>query len=139
MRTIESIYWFGVGLLTGKKTSFNIGQWDPYYSTQDIPATDALSKVLEHMESENLETISGTTSILIAPGYSFHVTKGLITNFHQPDSTLLLLVAAFIGPDWKKVYNHALENEYRFLSYGDSSILFRSEFNQVTSLPAAGR
>jgi S-adenosylmethionine:tRNA ribosyltransferase-isomerase len=78
------------------------------------------------MQKNKLEVLSGTTSVLIAPGYRFHVVSGLITNFHQPNSTLLLLIAAFVGGDWKKIYDHALLNDYRFLSYGDSSILFRS-------------
>ena len=74
------------------------------------------------MEKNNLSEISGTTQLMIVPGYKYRIIKGMITNFHQPQSTLLLLVAAFIGDDWKKVYNYALENDFRFLSYGDSCL-----------------
>ena len=126
MRTVESLYWFGVKLLTGGDERFQIEQWDPYSLEQNIAAADALQAILDFMQKNKLEVLSGTTSVLIAPGYRFHVVSGLITNFHQPNSTLLLLIAAFVGGDWKKIYDHALLNDYRFLSYGDSSILFRS-------------
>ncbi len=76
------------------------------------------------MENENLDSISGETSIMIMPGYTFKVSEALITNFHQPGSTLMLLVAAFVGSDWKKIYDEALKNDYRFLSFGDSSLIF---------------
>jgi len=103
-----------------------VGQWEPYESTKNsLSAIEALTKITEWMQERNLSVLSGYTRILIAPGYDFKIVSGLITNFHQPESTLLLLVSAFIGEDWRKVYKHALENSYRFLSYGDSSILFR--------------
>lgn len=125
LRTIESIYWYGVRLLTKGDAPFKIAQWDPYELEQHVSATDAFEAVIHHMTKNNLEVLSGSTALLIAPGYRFQTVKGLITNFHQPDSTLLLLVAAFIGPDWRRIYDHALAHEYRFLSYGDSSVLFR--------------
>ena len=112
-------------LLTKGDASFKVAQWDPYELEQHVSAPDAFGAVIHHMTKNNLEVLSGSTELLIAPGYRFQTVKGLITNFHQPDSTLLLLVAAFIGPDWRRIYDHALANEYRFLSYGDSSVLFR--------------
>lgn len=126
MRTVESLYWYGVRLLSGGDERFQIEQWEPYSLEQNIAASDAFQAVLNLLRKNNLEVLSGSTSILIAPGYRFHTIGGLITNFHQPNSTLLLLIAAFVGNDWKKIYDHALLNNYRFLSYGDSSVLFRS-------------
>lgn len=126
MRTVESLYWYGVKLLTANNDRFEIGQWDPYSLEQHITAADAFRAALNYMEQHNMTVLSGSTSILIAPGYRFHTIDGIITNFHQPNSTLLLLIAAFTGDDWKKIYNHALLNGYRFLSYGDSSMLIRS-------------
>jgi len=124
MRTLESLYWYGVKLLTNPKTEFIIKQNDPYEERSSLPSTEeSLKCILQHMEKESFENIIGHTSIYILPGYSFKVCKGLITNFHQPGSTLMLLVAALVGNDWKKIYDAALENNYRFLSYGDSSLL----------------
>ena len=131
LRTIESIYWFGVKMieqlntpLTNSEMKFEINQWEPYQLNQNIDPKDSLSAVINYMKQNNLEFISGNTQILIVPGYSFKLAKAIITNFHQPNSTLLLLIAALIGNDWKKIYDHALSNEYRFLSFGDSSLLF---------------
>jgi S-adenosylmethionine:tRNA ribosyltransferase-isomerase len=123
MRTIESIYWFGVKLSQQPNTDFVIAQEDPYIGNVTMSKREALTRVLDHMEKHNSETLIGETSIFIKPGYSFRVCDALVTNFHQPGSTLILLVAAFIGSDWKRVYNEALNNSYRFLSYGDSSLL----------------
>ena len=127
LRTLESTYWFGVQLLLTSKTTFHIDKLAPYtYQSQDLPSVNkAIKQVLEFMNSNDLNTIKGDTEIFIMPGYQFKVCQGLITNFHQPGSTLILLVAAFVGPDWQKIYNSALTNEYRFLSYGDSTILLR--------------
>jgi S-adenosylmethionine:tRNA ribosyltransferase-isomerase len=123
MRTLESLYWFGVRLINGNEV-FTIQKLEPYQEYTHLPSRkNAFEAILEWMEQHNLNQIIGTTEIFIFPGYKFKVCDGLITNFHQPGSTLILLVAAFIGPDWKKLYNQALENEYRFLSYGDSSLL----------------
>lgn len=123
MRTLESIYWYGVKLLKDGNASFEIGQEDPYNMNETPDAIAAISKVLEVMETQQTDKLIGETSIFIRPGYGFKICKGLITNFHQPGSTLMLLVAALIGKDWKRVYDEALGNEYRFLSYGDSSLL----------------
>jgi S-adenosylmethionine:tRNA ribosyltransferase-isomerase len=124
MRTLESLYWFGARLLQDGQASFYIRQEDPYQLQHHPASHQALTAVLNYMDRQQLETLIGETSIYIMPGYDFKVCKALITNFHQPGSTLILLVAAFAGPDWKKIYEEALANNYRFLSYGDSSILF---------------
>ncbi|MDQ2658236.1 MAG: S-adenosylmethionine:tRNA ribosyltransferase-isomerase [Bacteroidota bacterium] len=123
MRTLESLYWYGVKLLKDPLSKFIIGQRDPYTISHPPSTMDALGAVGEHMKTHGLREIVGETSIFIHPGYSFKVCNGLITNFHQPASTLILLVAAFIGEDWRIVYDEALKNNYRFLSYGDSSLL----------------
>ena len=123
LRTLESLYWYGVKLIQDPTSAFRISQQDPY-TQNELPATgSALSAVLKHMDEGGQNSITGETSIYIVPGYKFRVCHSLITNFHQPGSTLILLVAAFIGEDWKKVYEEALSNGYRFLSYGDSSLL----------------
>jgi S-adenosylmethionine:tRNA ribosyltransferase-isomerase len=124
MRTLESLYWFGVKLLRDQEASFVILQEDPYV-VQELPTSGtALQAVLDYMDRKQIETLIGETSIFIMPGYKFRICKALITNFHQPGSTLILLVAAFVGDDWRKIYGEAMANDYRFLSYGDSSILF---------------
>jgi S-adenosylmethionine:tRNA ribosyltransferase-isomerase len=123
MRTLESLYWFGVKLTVDRKASFTIYQTDPYQLPDSIEATSALQAILDHMDLNRLTSITGSTSIFIYPGYRFRLCHGLITNFHQPGSTLILLVAAFIGPRWRNVYAEAISREYRFLSYGDSSLL----------------
>jgi S-adenosylmethionine:tRNA ribosyltransferase-isomerase len=123
MRTLESLYWFGVRLMNGNEV-FVIQKLEPYQDYESLPSRkSAFEAILSWMELNNLNQIIGTTEIFIFPGYEFRVCDGLITNFHQPGSTLILLVAAFIGADWKKLYDQALENNYRFLSYGDSSLL----------------
>ena len=101
-------------------------QWDPYELPQHFAPIKAIEAVIMHIVDYNKQELDGTTQLLIAPGYNFKITNALVTNFHQPGSTLLLLVAAFIGNDWQKVYNHALTNDYRFLSFGESSLLFRN-------------
>jgi S-adenosylmethionine:tRNA ribosyltransferase-isomerase len=123
LRTLESLYWFGVKLLHDKHALFEIPQELPYETTGDISAEEALRRVLEQLENQNISELAGHTSLYIVPGYRFRVVQGLITNFHQPGSSLLVLISAFLGPSWKKVYRHALERNYRFLSYGDSSLL----------------
>jgi S-adenosylmethionine:tRNA ribosyltransferase-isomerase len=125
MRTLESLFWFGAKLSVEPNTEFRIAQYDPYEFKGTIPSRkEAFMQVLAYMKSKNSDTLIGETSIFIIPGYTFRVCQALITNFHQPGSTLILLVAAFTGNDWKKIYREALENNYRFLSYGDSSLLF---------------
>jgi S-adenosylmethionine:tRNA ribosyltransferase-isomerase len=126
LRTLESLYWYGVKLKENPDLSFQIFQEDPYRLPSHYTKQQALESVLQAMEAKAVDYLTGETSIYIMPGYSFKLADGLITNFHQPGSTLILLVAAFVGPDWRNIYNQALENNYRFLSYGDSSILFKT-------------
>ena len=123
MRTLESLYWFGVRLMKGNQ-QFAIEKLEPYESKVETPRKEAFEAILKWMDEHELNQIIGNTEIFIFPGYQFRVCDGLITNFHQPGSTLILLVAAFIGEDWRKVYHEADVNDYRFLSYGDSSFLF---------------
>ncbi len=123
MRTLESLYWYGIRLINNKKEFF-VDKNDPY-SLQAVDRNKALEAVLKHMNSLGLETIGGHTEIFIYPGYNFQICDGLVTNYHLPGSTLILLVASFIRDDWRKVYQSALKNNYRFLSYGDSSLLLR--------------
>tara|TARA_R110000796_G_scaffold71409_4_gene162099 strand:+ start:18123 stop:19334 length:1212 start_codon:yes stop_codon:yes gene_type:complete len=122
MRTLESLYWFGVRLINGNE-DFSIQKLEPYQSKHEASRSEAFSAILKWMDKNELSQVIGTTEIFIFPGYQFRVCDGLITNFHQPGSTLILLVAAFIGEDWRKVYQEAHTNDYRFLSYGDSSFL----------------
>lgn len=127
LRTLETLYWIGVKLLTGitpADSEYAVGQWEPYDLPQSYTAHDALSALAEWMMNNNMSELVTRTQILIAPGYKIRVVKGLVTNFHQPQSTLLLLVAAAIGDDWRKMYDYALRHNYRFLSYGDGSLLW---------------
>jgi S-adenosylmethionine:tRNA ribosyltransferase-isomerase len=130
LRTIESLYWIGVKLKKENKqstinTHAGLSQWEAYDELpQDIPATIALQSLLEWMRKNKLGRLMTKTQIIIVPGYKAKVVTGLVTNFHQPGSTLLLLVAALIGEDWKRVYDYALTNQFRFLSYGDGSLLW---------------
>lgn len=124
MRTLESLYWYGCKLFSDPSTAFKINKSDPYQRKGKMPSKEqAFKSILSKMESEKINELQGETEIFIYPGYQFKVCSGLFTNFHMPGSTLILLVASFIGDDWRKVYNSALENEYRFLSYGDTSLL----------------
>lgn len=125
LRTLESLYWLGVKAYNGKlEAPFFISQWEPYNLTQ-IPLKESLKALLTYLNTRNINVISASTQIMIVPGYQIMTADALITNFHQPKSTLLLLVSAFIGEDWRKVYQYAMENNFRFLSYGDSSLLFK--------------
>ena len=125
LRTMESLYWMGCKLIENKNlTDVSLEQWDAYKTYhRQYTKKEALNAIIDWLEKRNETKLITTTQLMITPGYSFKAANGLITNFHQPKSTLLLLVAAFIGADWKKVYDHALANDYRFLSYGDSSLL----------------
>jgi S-adenosylmethionine:tRNA ribosyltransferase-isomerase len=129
MRTIESLYWLGVKIILNseiKLSALQVFQWDPYsIDTTNISSTDALTSLLHWMQKNETELLITKTQIIIAPGYTFRIAQSLITNFHQPQSTLLLLVSALIGDDWKKVYQYAMEHEFRFLSYGDGCFLRR--------------
>lgn len=128
LRTIESLYWMGVKALLNPNATIDlleVQQWDAYdLPLQNASAKDALQALLNWMEQQQLKKIICHTQVLIAPGYKARVAAAILTNFHQPSSTLLLLVAALIGEDWRKVYNYALDNDYRFLSYGDGSLLW---------------
>jgi len=125
IRSLESAYWFGLQLHHEETEEFHIQKLYPYENGfQDLPSRKkCFQAILNFMEKRNQESLHGDTEIFIFPGYEFQVVDGLITNFHQPESTLILLIAAFIGENWHQVYEHALKNDYRFLSYGDSSIL----------------
>jgi S-adenosylmethionine:tRNA ribosyltransferase-isomerase len=128
LRTLESIYWAGVQILEKRHSGngrFIVSQWEHLKDSPDITAEASLEAVAQYMIRNNIECLNGSTSLIIVPGYRFRMIEGLITNFHQPRSTLLLLVSAWAGNDWKKIYGYALENNFRFLSYGDSSLLFK--------------
>ncbi|MCF0042073.1 S-adenosylmethionine:tRNA ribosyltransferase-isomerase [Dyadobacter fanqingshengii] len=129
LRSLESLYWFGVKLFREETSSFFIEKLYPYpFEENELPsAAEALEAILIFMESQDLDHIVGETEIFIFPGYTFRLCKAIITNYHQPGSTLILLVAAFIGQDWKRIYSEALLKDYRFLSYGDSSLLWRKD------------
>ena len=127
LRTLESLYWIGLKLTKNIPVNFSgiaINQWDAYDMDADVSPQDALQAILTYLQQQKLQKLVTRTCILIAQGYCFKFTHALITNFHQPQSTLLLLVAALIGPNWQKVYAHALQHNYRFLSYGDGSLLY---------------
>jgi S-adenosylmethionine:tRNA ribosyltransferase-isomerase len=131
LRTIESLYWIGVKILHNPSLQhLNITQWEVYEElsgNEKITAKEALQALLNWLHKNNLTRLFTQTQILIAPGYQFKIVNALVTNFHQPQSTLLLLVAAAVGNDWRKIYDYALQNEFRFLSYGDGSLLFIAE------------
>lgn len=123
MRSLESLYWYGVKLQHDTGASFYISQQDAYTLEASLSLESSLRNILRKMDDEKMDILTGETAIYIMPGYNFKVCQGLITNFHQPGSTLILLVAAFVGDDWRTIYKAALANNYRFLSYGDSSLL----------------
>jgi len=128
VRTLESLYWLGVKILrnpTGFSSDLSLSQWEPYDSESKVTVAESLAALMDHIKDRNLPYLHASTSIIIIPGYQFRMVNGIITNFHQPGSTLLLLVSAWIGKEWKKVYKFALENDFRFLSYGDCSLLIR--------------
>ncbi|MCU4176115.1 S-adenosylmethionine:tRNA ribosyltransferase-isomerase [Carboxylicivirga sp. N1Y90] len=123
VRTLESLYWYGVRLLNKLDISEGIQQWDPYNLPSNTSKKDALTALLAFMETNKILHLAGKTAIIIVPGYEFRMIDGLVTNFHQPQSTLLLLISAIVGDKWKDIYQYAMDNEFRFLSYGDSSLL----------------
>jgi S-adenosylmethionine:tRNA ribosyltransferase-isomerase len=127
LRALESLYWIGAKLALNLPDPFHIGQFEPYQMEKTVSVKHSLEILLKYLNSNDLEQAPASTSIMIFPGYSFHLANRLVTNFHQPQSTLLLLVAAFVGEEqWKNIYDYALNHDFRFLSYGDSSLLFRS-------------
>lgn len=130
VRTLESLYYIGYKMLQlpdAEEQHWHVEQWEPYQmqvAPDDAPTTmEALQAIANYMQRNALTSLHGSTQIIIAPGYNYHIVKMLITNFHQPQSTLLLLVSAFVHGDWRNIYDYALQHEFRFLSYGDSSLL----------------
>jgi len=127
LRSLESIYWMGVKLIENPKLTLKdieLQQWEAYTLAQDVPFPDAIQAVLEQLKHEKSDQFLTKTSLMIKPGYRIRSVDAILTNFHQPRSTLLLLIHAFVGSSWKDIYNYALSNEYRFLSYGDGSLLW---------------
>ena len=129
VRTLESLYWLGLRAMRGEE-EMHVGQWEPYETELSTPLSSRegagvgpLQALLSYMDAHELDTLHASTQIIIVPGYKYKIVERMITNFHQPQSTLLLLVSAFIGDDWHRVYDYALSHQFRFLSYGDSSIL----------------
>ena len=125
VRTLESLYYIGVGCIENGCPA-DVDQWAPYARDYDFSIAEALDALIAYMEERQMQSIQIGTRIIIVPGYQFKVVNVLVTNFHQPQSTLLLLISAFVKGDWHKIYDFALANDFRFLSYGDSSVLFRS-------------
>ena len=126
VRTLESLYYMGCKLAQNPDLSeqqLHVNQWEPYETTPTLTAVEALQNVLDYLVRNDLPVLHSSTQIIIAPGYEYKIVKILVTNFHQPQSTLLLLVSAFVKGDWRKIYDYALSHDFRFLSYGDSSIL----------------
>ena len=126
VRTLESLYFLGEKVSENpaiEESELCVGQWEPYNREHTLSTVEALTALLQWLDAKGLDRVHSHTRIMIAPGYTFRIVKAIVTNFHQPKSTLLLLVSAFIGGNWRKVYDFALENGFRFLSYGDSSLL----------------
>ncbi len=124
VRSVESLYWIGVQLEEKRFNPFHpeVKQWEPYESNSTISTEKALQNIIYFLVENGENSIRFSTQIIILPGYKFKLISGMFTNFHQPQSTLLLLISAFLGNDWKKVYDYALKNDFRFLSYGDSNL-----------------
>jgi len=130
LRALESLYWAGIKVRMNPGIDpffFHLDQWEPYRFKGELKPEESLEVLLEWMDKKNMNKFSGSTKLFIFPGYRFMFPDILLTNFHLPGSTLLMLVAAWTGPDWKKIYQYALENNFRFLSYGDTSLLFRKD------------
>lgn len=128
VRTLESLYYIGITLLENPDADENelrVKQWAPYEKEHSTSTKDALQAIIDYIDKQGLDKYIGSTQIMIAPSFKFRIIKGMITNFHQPQSTLLLLVSAFVDGNWNEIYDYALSHDYRFLSYGDSSLLLR--------------
>ncbi len=126
VRTLESLYYIGVRLADNPDATeeqLHIDQWEPYDTKPGLAPVDAIRNIVDYLDRNGLSSLHGSTQIIIAPGYDYKIVKMLVTNFHQPQSTLLLLVSAFVNGDWRKIYEYALSHDFRFLSYGDSSLL----------------
>ncbi|MDY3782737.1 MAG: S-adenosylmethionine:tRNA ribosyltransferase-isomerase [Candidatus Cryptobacteroides sp.] len=130
VRTLESLYYAGVSCIE-KGVPEDIAQWSPYEREYQYSTAEALDALIAYLDRESLDSLSLGTRIIIVPGFTFRIVDALVTNFHQSESTLILLVSAFVGGDWRTIYDHALGNGYRFLSYGDSSLLFRPDSAQT--------
>lgn len=126
VRTLESLYYMGLKILANPdltEDQLHVSQWEPYETSNAATAVAALNALASWMDAHHLEVLHASTQIIICPGYDYKIVRMLVTNFHQPQSTLLLLVSAFVGGDWRKIYDYALSHDFRFLSYGDSSLL----------------
>ena len=126
VRTLESLYYMGLKVLANPdltEDQLHVSQWEPYETSNAATAVAALNALASWMDAHHLEVLHTSTQIIICPGYDYKIVRMLVTNFHQPQSTLLLLVSAFVGGDWRKIYDYALSHDFRFLSYGDSSLL----------------
>ncbi len=129
-RTLESAYWIGVQLLRNEwspNQSIAVSQWYPYKNSDDFTPLRVLEALLAYFKNRKINRLITRTQLIIAPGYNFKLLHALITNFHQPASTLLLMISALVGEDWRKIYDYALQHDFRFLSYGDGSLLWKSE------------
>jgi S-adenosylmethionine:tRNA ribosyltransferase-isomerase len=130
MRTLESLYFIGSRLFNvaqGDSELVKVAQFEPYEREYTLSTQEALQAIVDYLDKTGQSVLHAETQIMIKPGYTFHVVDQLITNFHQPKSTLLLLVSAFVGGDWHRIYDYALSHDFRFLSYGDSSILYKNQ------------
>ena len=126
VRTLESLYYMGLKVIANPNLTedqLHVSQWEPYETSHAETAVAALEALASWMDARGLEVLHSSTQIIICPGYDYKIVRMLVTNFHQPQSTLLLLVSAFVGGDWRKIYDYALAHDFRFLSYGDSSLL----------------
>jgi S-adenosylmethionine:tRNA ribosyltransferase-isomerase len=125
VRTLESLYWLGVNLIKDPENNsvLHVGQWDPYHEISNVSLNESFGALLSYMKKKGTGFLNGSTTIMIVPGYKFRVINRMVTNFHQPGSTLLLLVSAYTGDNWKAIYRYAINGGFRFLSFGDSSLL----------------
>lgn len=129
LRTLESLYWIGVKCLEKQPLNWEdvgLTQWEAYELPQQVSVRDAITALIHELKSKGMDRLITKTQLLIGPGYAIRTAAGILTNFHQPQSTLLLLIHAFLGESWKTIYEHALKNDYRFLSFGDGSLLWKN-------------
>ncbi|MDP2888790.1 MAG: S-adenosylmethionine:tRNA ribosyltransferase-isomerase, partial [Bacteroidota bacterium] len=131
VRTLESIYWLGIQVINNpeiKLDELKVSQWEAYQEKENnIQYKETLNALIGLLDTHQTDFLSASTQIIIAQGYQFRIVDGMITNFHQPQSTLLLLISAYLGNEWRTIYEHALANNYRFLSYGDSNLYLKSQ------------
>ena len=136
VRTLESLYYIGVSCIE-KGMPCDVGQWDPYSRDYEYSTEESIKAIISYLKENGLDELKLGTRIIIVPGFRFRIVDVLVTNFHQPQSTLLLLISAFVDGEWKSIYDYALENGFRFLSYGDSSVLFRKRWLKVNKVQTA--